>query len=639
MRIKSILLENFCSHKKFSADFGKVTHIKGSNEVGKSTIKRAIQFILNSRDENGKEVTGIRPHDSDGVEVDKLETIAEITVEIDGAEYQLKKNYHQDFNKQGEFKGNSTDCYVSDILKKTKDYAEFVDGIIPNEMCINAQSFLRLDMAKRREILEKTFGTHTNESVINEFKEFEPIRALLNIGTVEELKKRCRIALKGDKSRKGLYDLLSDIPTRIDEVEKQRVDIDTAELELGKKAVMELLKSNQSKQASISEQQEELDKMSDGIMELRFNLNEVERKANAELSDKKKALQLRIVELNSKLFNVGMGIQDNAREIGCLENDITRLEIERKKLADKWKSVKAETFDESTIICPTCKRELPSDEVEQLKANFEANKAERLAKIEEIGMKAKNDILQAQQEISKLTECNQHNNVNKQKWEEELAVLKRELEELPSSVDMSANTEYMDIKAQIEDKQELLDKFNSFEKIRQQYKDEEIELNEKLREFDRQIARADINTSIDERINELQEEQRNLAQKIVDQEKELNLLEEFERKKAELLEVDVNNNFEYVKFKMFEVQVNGELKNICQPVVNGESYDRNLNHGNKILTEIDICRAFQKAHNVELPIIVDDCESLDEWRVPKVDNQLILIRRTDDNELKVEMED
>ena len=213
------------------------------------------------------------------------------------------------------------------------------------------------------------------------------------------------------------------------------------------------------------------------------------------------------------------------------------------------------------------------------------------------------------------------------------------MENLPLSVDISNDEEYVSLQKQIEEKQKFLDNSNLIEKLRKDLKNEEVELNEKLRELDRQIAKADINTSIDERINELQEEQRNLAQKIVDQEKELNLLEEFERKKAELLEVDVNNNFEYVKFKMFELQVNGELKNICQPVVNGESYDRNLNHGNKILTEIDICRAFQKAHNVELPIIVDDCESLDEWRVPKVDNQLILIRRTDDKELKVERED
>lgn len=638
MRIKSILLENFCSHKKFSADFGKVTHIKGSNEVGKSTIKRAIQFILNSRDENGKEVTGIRPHDSDGVEVDKVETIAEITVEIDGAEYQLKKNYHQDFNKQGEFKGNSTDCYVSDILKKTKDYAEFIDGIIPNEMCINAQSFLRLDMAKRREILEKTFGTHTNESVIAEFMEFEPIRALLNIGTVEELKKRCRIALKGDKSKKGLYDLLSDIPTRIDEVEKQRVDVDTSELELGKKAVMELLKNNQAKQNDVSKQYEDLDKMSDGILELKFQLNDIERKANEGLFAKRKKLQQQIDEVNNKLFNVGMGIQDNMREIGKYEDIANKNETKRKELAEKWKSVKAETFDENTTICPTCKRVLPDDEIEQLKAEFEKNRAERLAKIEKDGTLAKNEVLNAQGMIEKLTECNEQNKANKQKWEEELIVLKKDMEELPSSVDISNNEEYVALQKQIEEKKQFLDNSNLIEKLRKDLKDEEIELNEKLRELDRQIAKADINTSIDERINELQEEQRSLAQKIADQEKELNLLEEFERKKAELLEVDVNNNFEYVKFKMFEVQVNGELKNICQPVVNGESYDRNLNHGNKILTEIDICRAFQKAHNVELPIIVDDCESLDEWRVPKVDNQLILIRRTDDKELKVEVE-
>jgi hypothetical protein len=86
---------------------------------------------------------------------------------------------------------------------------------------------------------------------------------------------------------------------------------------------------------------------------------------------------------------------------------------------------------------------------------------------------------------------------------------------------------------------------------------------------------------------------------------------------------------------MFEPQINGELKDICQPVVEGESYDRNLNHGAKILAEIDICRAFQRANNVALPIITDDTESLDSWRVPKMENQIIMIRRDDNEKLTV----
>ena len=65
-----------------------------------------------------------------------------------------------------------------------------------------------------------------------------------------------------------------------------------------------------------------------------------------------------------------------------------------------------------------------------------------------------------------------------------------------------------------------------------------------------------------------------------------------------------------------------------------------MNHGAKLLTEIDICRAFQRKNDVEMPIIIDDTESLDAWRIPEIDTQLIVIRRTDDKELIIkDMED
>jgi len=41
----------------------RVIGITGSIAVGKSTVKKAIQYVLNVRDENGKEISGIRPHD------------------------------------------------------------------------------------------------------------------------------------------------------------------------------------------------------------------------------------------------------------------------------------------------------------------------------------------------------------------------------------------------------------------------------------------------------------------------------------------------------------------------------------------------------------------------------------------------
>jgi hypothetical protein len=141
--------------------------------------------------------------------------------------------------------------------------------------------------------------------------------------------------------------------------------------------------------------------------------------------------------------------------------------------------------------------------------------------------------------------------------------------------------------------------------------------------------------NIDERILELQKMRKVLAQKEADQQRILDLLKQFDRKKQELLTADVNKYFNYAEIVMFTPQLNGEMKDVCQLSVNGESYDRNLNVGAKMLTEIDICRAFQSKLGVELPIIVDEASSLDAWRVPTMENQIITIRRSDDKKLTV----
>lgn len=90
--IKSIHLENFGKHSEaiggelLDIQLGQRTIISGCNKTGKSTIKRSIRYIFGCKDENGKEITGIRPHDENGVDIDGLTTIAEMTVSVDGAE-------------------------------------------------------------------------------------------------------------------------------------------------------------------------------------------------------------------------------------------------------------------------------------------------------------------------------------------------------------------------------------------------------------------------------------------------------------------------------------------------------------------------------------------------------------------------
>ena len=114
------------------------------------------------------------------------------------------------------------------------------------------------------------------------------------------------------------------------------------------------------------------------------------------------------------------------------------------------------------------------------------------------------------------------------------------------------------------------------------------------------------------------------------------MLKEFTRKKNELLQADVNKYLNFATAKLFRPLLNGDAEECCDFVYNGEAYARNLNHGARMLVEVDICRAFQKVANVNFPIIIDDTESVDDWRIPQIDNQLIMLKHTQDKELVIE---
>ena len=145
----------------------------------------------------------------------------------------------------------------------------------------------------------------------------------------------------------------------------------------------------------------------------------------------------------------------------------------------------------------------------------------------------------------------------------------------------------------------------------------------------------DVNKSVDDKIEGLKMSQRVLGQEIANEERIIELLKSFQMTKINMVTDKVNQNFDMVKWVMFKEQVNGAYAPICEPTVNGVSYYSTLNHSDKILAEVDICLGFQKAAGVNLPIIIDDSESVDADRIPEMDRQLIILRRTDDDSLTV----
>lgn len=649
MKITHIFAQNFCKFygkNTLDADFSMKTVLSGQNEVGKSTVKRIILDVLNCHDENDREITGIRPHDENGAEIDDVDIVRAVTFEIDGKAKTLKKVTRQKRNKKGEITGSITDYSINDVPYKMADYNQYINdnmaelGVLP--FCLNAMTLLNKSQAEQRLALASYFGTHTDEEICDMFPQFAELKPMFDDGDVDQLKKVCRGKLNGTGGRngsKGLVKERDEISTRIDTIHSTNEYTDLAELELQKKTYEPQLKEIEDKLSDYNKILESKQKATEDIMNLKFELSDMERKANADNQKKRMELQSQIDGFDVSIRKTESMIRAKKANIKNFEGTVRIYTENLAKVRADWKKAKALSFDESSVNCPMCGQKLPEDKIESMRTDFDERKAKNLKELEDRGNALSNDSKEFKQAIE-----------DKKKeiadLEVELAELTirhdavtKELGDLPTDVDMTGNSEYQALKAKIEEKEKALADENDTSELIRKLKNERNELLRQVSSVDTKIELSVANNKrIDDSIADLETKRTDLNQEIADWERKLDLLKEFTRKKNELLQADVNKYLNFATAKLFRPLLNGDTEECCDFVYNGEAYARNLNHGARMLTEVDICRAFQKVAGVNFPIIIDDTESVDDWRIPQIDNQLIMLKHTQDKELVIENE-
>ncbi len=658
MKITHIFAQNFCKFygaNTLDADFSMKTVLSGQNEVGKSTVKRIILDVLNCHDENDREITGIRPHDENGVEIDDVDITRAVTFEIDGKAKTLKKVTRQKRNKKGEITGSVTDYSINDVPYKMADYNQYINdnvaelGVLP--FCLNAMTLLNKSQAEQRLALASYFGTRADEEICDMFPEFAELKPMFDDGDVDQLKKVCRGKLNGTGGRngsKGLIKERDEISTRIDTIHSTNEYTDLAELELQKKSYEPQLKEVEDKLSDYNEILASKQKATEDIMGLKFELSDMERKANADNQKKRMELQLQIDGFNVSIHKTESMIRAGKASIKNSEREVEDCARGLAKVRADWKKAKALSFDESSVNCPMCGQRLPEDKIESMRNEFDERKAKNLKELEDKGNALSNDSKEFKQAIedkkkeiadleAELKELTEKRDTVANEFERDN--IAKELGMVPTDIDMTDNSEYQALKAKIEEKEKALADENDTSELIRKLKNERNELLRQVSSVDTKIELGVANNKrIDDSIADLEDKRKDFNQEIADWERKLDLLKEFTRKKNELLQADVNKYLEFATAKLFRPLLNGDTEECCDFVYNGEAYARNLNHGARMLTEVDICRAFQKVASVNFPIIIDDTESVDDWRIPQIDNQLIMLKHTQDKELVIENE-
>lgn len=647
MKITHIFAQNFCKFygkNTLDTDFSMKTVLSGQNEVGKSTVKRIILDVLNCHDENDREITGIRPHDENGVEIDDVDIVRAVTFEIDGKAKTLKKVTRQKRNKKGEITGSVTDYLINDVPYKMADYNQYINdnmaelGVLP--FCLNAMTLLNKSQAEQRLALASYFGTRTDEEICDMFPQFAELKPMFDDGDVDQLKKVCRGKLNGTGGRngsKGLIKERDDISTAIDTIRSTRNYVDLAELEIQKKSYEPQLKEIEDKLADNNKFLEERQAITDGILQLKFKQGDMKREANAENEKKRQELMAQLHDFERQKSRLETDISSKERSKETLERSVVQMKTELDSTRVEWNKAKQLVFDETDTDCPMCGQKLPEDKIEALRNDFEAKKKANLEKITNRGNLLSGNIETFEDDIKTTKKDITNYRAGLKEIAEKWKIVKQEYDKVPTEVDMSANAEYVALTKEIEGKEKSLSEENTFADIKRELEQERAELIRKISAVDTRIEDGNKNNqSIDNDIADKENERTNLNQQIADWDRKLDLLKEFTRKKNELLQADVNKYLSFATAKLFRPLLNGDTEECCDFVYNGEAYARNLNHGARMLTEVDICRAFQKVANVNFPIIIDDTESVDDWRIPQIDNQLIMLKHTQDKELVIE---
>ena len=674
MILKKIHLENFKGIKSLDVNFSNKTSIKGQNAAGKTTIFDAFTWLLFNKNSAGEEKFNVRPLDKDGKRIDNVEIKVVAVLDVDGKEVELSKVQKQNWvKKRGTdtvtLQGNVNSFEIDGYPKSEADFKAYVSGLAQSEemfkMLTNPQYFSSLKWKDQRDILMKLVAGVSDVELAKTDSKYAPlINELEKASSTDDIRAKFSKALSEWKKKQ------SEIPVRIDEAEKSKVDVDVAEQELAKADLERKVSECDQK---ISGADNSLDRLQSEELQLQFDLSGIMQTMNRELSDKRRECDDMKYEASREFQNVHNQIADNQSRISGNEESIRNAEVERKKLGEQYNMEKAKTFDETpylfdeskwvfdenSTVCSLCGQKLPEDKIEQLKTDFEMKKAKAKAELETKHMLALNEFKSSNaaklQEIvnsgyekknliEKLTSENESlkKKIGELKQKENAALAKKNeaekmLSEIPAEADYSQNEEYAKLKARHNEVLAEIEKLESdgADQIVNDLKAEKSDLQSQLDEVNKIIAKASMNVEIDERIAQLQAEQKEIGQKVADQEQMLYLLEEFIRFKLNKVSESINSHFKTVNFKLFEMQLNGGMKDCCECTVNGVPYST-LNSGHRIVAGLDIIRSLSELYGVSVPIFVDNAESLNEFNVPDMDAQLILLSVSEDKQLKVE---
>lgn len=683
IKLKSLSINNFKGINHLDVTFGDKTRISGRNAVGKTSVFDSYMWLLFSKDSLGNAKFDIRPLDADGNMINNLEISVEASIRVDDEEYALKKTQKQVWRKKRgtdttEFQGNVNEFEINGYPKSEKEFKAFISEIIDENifnLVTNPNAFNALPWKEQREILMKFVGIMSDAEIALTYGDkYSLLIPELKIASTDDILK------KYTKAKNTLNKQMAEIPARIDELSKQIVSVDVGALEVQKAAKQAELKRVEDSLSGGNSTRQKINDLNGQIMDEKLRISGIQNDANSELDEKRRTARQAVNSADDKVTKTEREILDAEylKEDYIKARD--RAEADKTRYAEEWKEWKKKAFPEfvplddyveplpltdKDLTCQTCGQALPEDvrkqriadyeercekekadydarceahksKYEKDKAEFEERRKQMMSDITVKGQKAADDVRAYQKQIDEQEKEISALKLRIECEKADLSKAKKDLDAIPACADISDNADYIKAQETIRSLETLIEELREKTPDNAEAEARREILRDEISDIEAQIKAAD-NTKVKERIAELEEEQKSIGQKIAEQEQMIDLTESFIRAKMNMISEKINEKFKVVRFSLFDIQINGGLKETCECTVNGVPYS-SLNNGHRIIAGLDIIRSLSELYGVSAPVFTDNSEAISTGNFPDMDTQIIHLIVTDDKELTVESE-
>lgn len=632
--IKRMVLRNFKGVKSLEAELGPLTVVKGDNGAGKTTLYDAYLWCLFGITSGTNQV--VQPLDSSNNVIHKLETSVLLEIEVDEVGATVERRMVEKWRAAGtpeeKFEGTTTQRYYNEVPCSVADFNAKLNSICNIDTWIllsNVRQFMSLKMDDRRKLLLSLTGNIDEEKLLSGFP---AVKTALSEGkSLEELSRQMKSIRKRSDA-----DLLA-IPTKISAQDKLKVVKDWSVIREEISIVDNALGDIDKEMQASPEEMQESKLYKDKVNAIYKQIEELRGKLQTEKNSKLEQLFLEVkkvkdekITLISKFNNEKLNYKNMLAE---MSNESAKFE----KAKESWKKANDMefSFDEKSMVCPVCHRPFTEEMKAREKANavaeFNRHKSELCSKY----------IVEAQEAKKRMDDLS----AKIQAYEQEIAPEYEKRIEMLASDEESKSKMYDSFFSTQIDSDERLVALNEALKEVQATKPQQRDVSQlvaRKREFmdkrdalQKELSLEETNNRIDKYKIELEEEAKTLAQTIADCDDTLYQIKGYKRQRVEAMEDSVNSFFELCQWKFYEKNIsNDDDKEVCTCIHNGVEFE-SQNNAMRVNMGIDIINGLSKSYGVEVPLFVDNAESVNK---PLSSNgQCILLKVSENKQLSIEL--